>query len=236
MALVYADRVKETTTTTGTGTLTLAGAASGFQSFAAVGNSNTCEYCLLGGNGTDWETGVGTYTSSGTTLSRDTVYASSNSGSKISLTGTSTVFVSFTARRATLPATYQAAPSNPTGTSSTTGVMMGLAGTITPAKSGTVVFNASGAITNNTITRGSQVTLYYSTGTAPTNGAALTGTSSGAIVFHDVAAANLTVPFALNRVVTGLTVGTAYWFDLSLASRISGTSAMFGVTLTAFEI
>jgi hypothetical protein len=91
--LVIADRVKETTATTGTGTLTLAGAATQFQSFGAVGNGNQCNYCILGGNGTDWETGIGTYTLSGTTLSRDVVLASSNSGSKISLTGTSTVFL-----------------------------------------------------------------------------------------------------------------------------------------------
>lgn len=94
MALVYADRVKETTTTTGTGTLTLAGAATGFQSFAAVGNGNTCIYALEDANGTGWEVGVGTYTSSGTTLARTTILASSNSGSAITLSaGTHNVYV-----------------------------------------------------------------------------------------------------------------------------------------------
>jgi hypothetical protein len=94
MAQIYADRVKETTATTGTGTITLAGAPSQFQTFSAgVGDGNTCDYCVLSGNGTDWETGNGTYTLSGTTLSRTTIYASSNSGSAISLTGTSTVFL-----------------------------------------------------------------------------------------------------------------------------------------------
>lgn len=65
MALVFADRVKETTTTTGTGTVTLAGAASGFQSFAAIGDGNTTYYTISGG--AEWEVGVGTYTASGTT-------------------------------------------------------------------------------------------------------------------------------------------------------------------------
>jgi hypothetical protein len=99
MSLVYKDRVKETTSTTGTGTLTLAGASAQHQSFAAVGDANTCDYCILGGNGTDWETGTGTYTASGTTLSRDTIRASSNGGSAVSLTGTSTVFLTVPAAR-----------------------------------------------------------------------------------------------------------------------------------------
>lgn len=100
MALVVADRVKETTTTTGTGTVTLAGAASGFQSFAAVGNGNTTYYTIADQTGTNWEVGIGTYTSSGTTLSRDTVLASSNSGSLVSFgAGTKDVFVTYPASR-----------------------------------------------------------------------------------------------------------------------------------------
>lgn len=96
MALVVADRVKETTTTTGTGTVTLAGAETGFQSFSAVGNGNTTYYTIT--NGTDWEVGVGTYTASGTTLSRDTVLSSSNSGSLVNFgAGTKEVFITFPA-------------------------------------------------------------------------------------------------------------------------------------------
>lgn len=91
MAHVYKDRVKETTTTTGTGTLTLAGAATGFQSFSAIGNGNTCTYCI--DDGTNWEVGIGTYTLSGTTLSRTTIIASSNSGSAVNFgAGTKNVY------------------------------------------------------------------------------------------------------------------------------------------------
>lgn len=75
MALVIKDRVKETTTTTGTGTLTLAGALSGFDSFAEIGDGNTTYYSCT--DGTDFEVGIGTYTASGTTLSRDSVLESS---------------------------------------------------------------------------------------------------------------------------------------------------------------
>jgi len=95
MALVVKDRVQETSTTTGTGTFTLAGAVSGFQSFSAIGNANTTYYAIVGG--AEWEVGLGTYTSSGTTLSRDTVLASST-GSKVSFSaGTKNVFVTYPA-------------------------------------------------------------------------------------------------------------------------------------------
>jgi len=100
MALVLADRVKETTTTTGTGTVTLLGASTGYQSFAVVGNTNTTYYTIAGQTGSEWEVGIGTYTSSGTTLSRDTVLASSNSGSLVTFSaGTKDVFVTYPAGR-----------------------------------------------------------------------------------------------------------------------------------------
>lgn len=102
MALVLADRVKETTTTTGTGTLTLLGASIGFQSFAAVGNGNTTYYTISSNGGAEYEVGIGTYTSSGTALSRTTVLSSSNSGSLVNLSaGTKDVFVTYPASKST---------------------------------------------------------------------------------------------------------------------------------------
>jgi hypothetical protein len=96
MALVLADRVKETTTTTGTGTLTLAGAATGFQSFSVIGNGNTTYYAISSSSGSEFEVGIGTYTLSGTTLARTTILASSNSGSAVNLSaGTKDVFVTY---------------------------------------------------------------------------------------------------------------------------------------------
>ena len=101
MAFVVKDRVKETTTTTGTGTVTLAGAATGFQSFAAIGNSNSTYYTIVAQTGTEWEVGIGTYTSSGTVLSRTTVLSSSNSGSLVNFSaGTKDVFVAYPAELA----------------------------------------------------------------------------------------------------------------------------------------
>lgn len=101
MAFVLADRVRETTTTTGTGTVTLAGAVTGFQTFSAIGNGNTTYYTIAGQGTSEWEVGIGTYTSSGTTLSRTTVLASSNSGSLVNFSaGTKDVFCDYPAGRA----------------------------------------------------------------------------------------------------------------------------------------
>lgn len=101
MALVLADRVKETTTTTGTGTLTLAGAATGFQSFSIIGDGNTTYYSISSPSGSEWEVGIGTYASSGTTLARTTILASSNSGSAVNLSaGTKDVFVTYPSSKA----------------------------------------------------------------------------------------------------------------------------------------
>jgi len=98
MAFVLADRVKETTTTIGTGTVTLLGASAGYQSFSAIGDTNTTYYTIAAQTGTEWEVGIGTYTASGTTLARTTVISSSNSGSLVNFTaGTKDVFVTYPA-------------------------------------------------------------------------------------------------------------------------------------------
>ena len=99
MALVVKDRVQETTNTTGTGTFTLAGAVSGFQAFSVIGDGNTTYYAIVGG--TEWEVGLGTYTSSGTTLARDTILESSNGGTAVNFSaGTKNVFVTYPAEEA----------------------------------------------------------------------------------------------------------------------------------------
>jgi len=99
MALVVADRVKETTTTTGTGTITLAGAEPNFISFtSALSDGDTTYYAIVDDANSDFEVGLGTFTASGTTLARTTVLASSNSGSAVDLqSGTKEVFVNYPA-------------------------------------------------------------------------------------------------------------------------------------------
>jgi hypothetical protein len=117
MALVLADRVQEYSTTTGTGTLTLSGAYAGFQTFAAaIGNGNTCYY-TISSDSNQWEVGIGTVGVG--TLARTTLISSST-GSKISFTGTLTVFVNYPAEKAVyLDASGNYVPSTPTFTSIT---------------------------------------------------------------------------------------------------------------------
>lgn len=106
MALVLKDRVKVAATTTGTGTFTLGSAATGFQSFAVIGDGSETYYTIAmqpGAPTGEFEVGIGTVTdTAGTfTLSRDTVLESSNAGSKVDFpAGTKDVFVTYPAERA----------------------------------------------------------------------------------------------------------------------------------------
>ena len=102
MALVIKDRVKETTTTTGTGAVSLAGAESNFVTFSSVlSNGDTTYYGIVDSNNTAFEVGLGTYASSGNTLNRTTVFASSNSGSAVDLqAGSKIVFCAYPSEKA----------------------------------------------------------------------------------------------------------------------------------------
>ena len=101
MALVLNDRVKETTTTTGTGTLTLAGAVTGFETFAAgVGNSNTTYYAVTLPGTSEFEVGLGTLSGDSSTIARTTVISSSNSDNAVNFSsGTKTIFCTIPASK-----------------------------------------------------------------------------------------------------------------------------------------
>ena len=100
MSLVLSDRVKETTITTGTGTVSLGGTFGAFQSFgSSVGDGNQTYYGIE--NESRWEVGLGTYSASGDTLSRDTVFDSSvGPGSGVNLNGVSIVFCTYPGSKA----------------------------------------------------------------------------------------------------------------------------------------
>lgn len=137
-------------------------------------------------------------------------------------------------------ATYQASPSNPAGTTNTTtGVMMGLAGAITPNGSGKVLMTITGNVSNATSTGfGGAVQARYGTGPAPVNGGAIVGSSFGgtANLRYTSASTSEVVPFSCTGVVTGLTLGTTYWLDLALAATGGGTATVTNLSITAVEI
>lgn len=99
MALIIADRVQETTLTTGTSSYALLGAKTGFQSFGAVmANADTTYYAVT--DGTDWEVGIGTYSTTGPTMARTTILASSNGGAAVSwAAGTKDIFLTYAAEK-----------------------------------------------------------------------------------------------------------------------------------------
>jgi len=136
MALVLKDRVQETSTANTTVSFTLTGAVTGFQSFATIGNGNTAYYSSTDATG-NWEVGIGTYSTSGPTLTRTTILASSNSGSAVTFTGTVNVFVTY--------------PSGKSINLDANGVAQIPATNIT----GGISYNANSITTNTTIPSGS---------------------------------------------------------------------------------
>lgn len=218
MALVLKDRVKETTTTTGTGTITLAGVVSGFQSFATIGNANTTYYCIADQNGPNWEVGLGTYTSAGTTLSRDTVLASSNGGALVSFTaGTKEVFCTYPATKAV----YEDAAGNVDSYPITGGTVTGSA-----ISGGTIDNTPVGATTANTL-RGTTVVA-----TATTSGSSATGAISyGTLSYSDQnnlmtlqSSANAYTQLVLQNTNTGSSASA----DLTISNNQGTASTFYG--------
>ena len=103
MAFLIKDRVLETCSSPGTGAITLLGAVTGYQSFSTAfssTNGTTTYYCIADQGGANWEVGLGTW-NTGNTLSRTTVYASSNAGSTVNFaSGTQNVFCTYPAEQA----------------------------------------------------------------------------------------------------------------------------------------
>lgn len=129
-----------------------------------------------------------------------------------------------------------ATPADPAATSDTTGKMMGLAVPITPLVTGRLRIEVTGSIANDTINDGAAVQIRYGTGTAPVNGAALTGTAVGKLkTFTSLVAADRH-GFACLAFVSGLTVGTPYWIDVSLKAITAGNANLYDLDVVTEEI
>jgi len=101
MAIVLKDRVKQTASAPGTGTITLSGSVLGFQAFSAIGNGNITYFAISDSVSGAWEVNYGTYTASGTTLTRNaTPLSSSNAGALVNFTGAVDVFCTYPSSKA----------------------------------------------------------------------------------------------------------------------------------------
>jgi len=189
MALVLENRVQETGTANTTVSFTLTGAAAGFQTFAVIGNTNTTYYAATDASG-NWEVGLGTYSTTGPTLTRTTIYASSNSGSAVTFSGTVNVFVTYPSGSAV----YEDASGNvsPLGTIASA-TWQGT--TIGVAYGGTGVTASSGA--NSVVLRDANQNIVFNNYVA---GFTATTASGGTTV--------LTVASARNQILVGSTTHT----------------------------
>ncbi|CAB4155105.1 hypothetical protein UFOVP652_75 [uncultured Caudovirales phage] len=212
MPLVLSNRVQETATANTTVSFTLTGAVAGFQTFATIGNTNTTYYSATDASG-NWEVGLGTYSTTGPTLTRTTVYASSNAGLAVTFSGTVNVFV-------TLPsgsAVYEDASGNvsalgiiSSGTWQATTVGVAYGGTGVTASSGAnsvVLRDASQNITINRLNQGLQ-TITASGGTTVLTVAsqfnqALVGTGGHTFQLPDATTLSDTTAFQFNNNATG---------------------------------
>jgi hypothetical protein len=98
----------------------------------------------------------------------------------------------------------------------------------------------SGDMDNDTGDDGAQVQIRTGTGSVPTNGTALTGTTQGGLVKMVVVASNgsnvTRVPFSLNAIVSGLTLNTPYWVDISLAAITGGNARVRDISISIVEL
>lgn len=176
MALVLADRVQQTGTANTTVSFTLSGSVTGFQSFAVIGNTNTTYYGATDASG-NWEVGLGTYSTTGPTLTRTTILSSSNSGSAVTFSGTVNVFVTYPSERSVYSNGTNIVPDNAAtllATSGGTGLSSFTANGILYASSTSALATGSALSfdgTNFTTTGNATAKAFIpSNSTVPTNG------------------------------------------------------------------
>lgn len=212
MALVLKDRVQEAATSNTTVSFTLTGAVAGFQSFAVVGNGNTTYYSATDSVG-NWEVGIGTYSSTGPTLSRTIILESSNSNSAVTFSGAVNVFVTYPAEKSVnLDESNNVSAlgviSSGTWQGSTIGVAYGGTGVTSSSGANSVVLrDASQNISVNRINQGLQTTTASGGTTTLTVASqfnqALVGTGGQTFRLPDATTLTATTTFQFNNNATG---------------------------------
>lgn len=218
MALVLADRVRETSAVTGTGSATLLGAVTGYQSFSVIGNSNTCYYTIADQAGANWEVGIGTYSTVGPTLARTTVLSSSNGGALVNfLAGTKDVFVTYPSNKAV----YEDASGNVSALGTITSGTWNATTIGTPyGGTGLTSFTSGGAVYATS-------TSALTTGTLPVTAGgtgAATLAANGVLYGSGTGALGVTAVGSTGQVLVGNTGAAPSWATVS-SSLVSSFSA-----------
>lgn len=226
---LFATGVVTMTSTNGTGNFVRAtGAAIGTPAITG----GTIDNAVIGGttraavNGT-----TGNFNSTLTTnVTGSTQCLQANSSGVVSGTGSSCAVAA--ANRATLSNTTRS------GISTTSGVMLGFGSTlaVTPASTGRIRVSLAGFI-NPTNTSDNVITLYYGTGAAPANGAAIPGgatATDGSLTLSTTPAVRVNASFPFE--IAGLSIGTAYWFDYAVTTSSGATIAITARQVVAQEM
>jgi hypothetical protein len=157
----------------------------------------------------------------------------SNSGTPVA--GQTSIWTGATTIKGVTPDSANGAAANTAGTVSTAGVMAGLGQYVTPTKNGSVLAICCGYAGCSQLQRIVMGGFRYGTGTKPVHGAAIVGTDPGGGLFTlYTAIAGQYAPFCIAVVVTGLTVGTQYWFDIWYGVN-GGTGTLYSSAVTVLE-
>jgi len=203
MALVFYDRVQQTGTANTTVSFTLSGSVTGFQSFAVVGNGNTTYYGAYDTAG-NWEVGLGTYSTTGPTLTRGAIYSSSNAGSAVTFSGTVNIFVTYISERAIIGDTNNNISFNNSSPGYTPVTTAGTTTTLTATS--TYIQNFKGTSTQ-TVKLPDETTI--PTGTAYI----INNNSTGNVTIQDSGG---------NTLATGVTGAAEYFYSTSNGSATGG--------------
>jgi hypothetical protein len=212
MALALNDRVQQQGTANTTVSFTLTASVTGFQTFAVIGNGNTTYYAATDASG-NWEVGIGTYATSGPTLTRTTILASSNSGSAVTFSGTVNVFVTYPSEKSVnLDGSDNVSAlgtiSSGTWQGSTVGVAYGGTGVTTSSGANSVMLrDANQNVAVNRLNQSNTNTTAAGGVTALTTASSyihtLSGTGNQTYTMPDATTLSTGVAFLFNNMATG---------------------------------